>query len=114
LEALTITGHGKHQVLLPWQRVQVNGPSMVPTLRHGDVVIAWRGRRIRPGDVVLARFVSMPDRLVVKRVVHREGDGWWLASDNPFAGGDSESHGVAEVLARVVVRVAPGRPRRVR
>jgi phage repressor protein C with HTH and peptisase S24 domain len=114
LEARTITRHGKHPVLLPWQLVHVNGPSMVPTLRHGDVVIAWHGRRIRPGDVVLARFASMPDRLVVKRVVHQVGDGWWLASDNSFAGGDSESHGVAEVLARVVLRVRPGPPRRVR
>jgi phage repressor protein C with HTH and peptisase S24 domain len=87
---------------------------MAPTLRDGDVVIAWHGRRIRPGDVVLARFVSMPERLVVKRVVRRERDGWWLASDNTFAGGDSETHGVGEVLARVVLRVRPGRPRRVR
>lgn len=101
-------------MFLPWQRVHVNGPSMVPTLRHGDVVIAWHGRRVRPGDVVLARFVSMPERLVVKRVAHREGDGWWLTSDNAFAGGDSETHGVAEVLARVVLRVRPGRPHRVR
>jgi hypothetical protein len=51
---------------------------------------------------------------VVKRVVRADGEGWWLASDNPFAGGDSAAHGVAEVLARVVLRLAPGPPRRVR
>jgi hypothetical protein len=56
----------------------------------------------------------MPARLVVKRAVRRQDDGWWLGSDNVFAGGDSENHGVADVLAKVVVRVRPGRPGRVR
>jgi phage repressor protein C with HTH and peptisase S24 domain len=96
-----------------WQRVEVSGPSMVPTLRHGDVLLVRRGPRARPGDVVLARFRSGPDRLVVKRAVRATDGGWWLASDNPFAGGDSESHGVADVLARVVFRLAPGWPRRI-
>ena len=100
--------------LLPWQRVQVSGPSMVPTLGHGDVVIVRHGARVRAGDVVLARFRSLPDRLVVKRVARVEADGWWLASDNSFAAGDSETHGVADVLGRVVVRIRPGRPRRIR
>ncbi|MEO6885139.1 MAG: S24 family peptidase [Jatrophihabitantaceae bacterium] len=95
-------------VLLPWQRVRVSGPSMVPTLRDGDVVLVRHGARVRPGDVVLARYRSMPDRLVLKRVVHADGDGWWLASDNEAASGGSDVHGVADVLARVVVR----RPRR--
>lgn len=98
----------------PWRRVEVSGPSMVPTLHHGDVVIAWQRAPVRPGDVVLARFPAMPDRLVVKRAVRAEDGGWWLTSDNRFAGGDSSSHGVADVLARVVLRVRPGRPRRVR
>jgi hypothetical protein len=53
----------------------------------------------------------------VKRVDGPDGDGWLLRSDNELAGGDSRSHGVADVLARVVLRM-PGRglrrPRRVR
>jgi phage repressor protein C with HTH and peptisase S24 domain len=100
--------------MLPWQRVEVSGPSMTPTLRHGDVLVVRHGARIRPGDVVLARFRSLPDRLVLKRAVRPEQDGWWLASDNPFAGGDSTVHGVADVLARVVLRLSPGRPARIR
>ena len=102
------------RALLPWQRVHVSGPSMTPTLHHGDVLVVRHGARIRPGDVVLARFRRLPDRLVLKRAVRVEDGGWWLASDNPFAGGDSGAYGVADVLARVVLRVGPGRPQRVR
>ena len=99
--------------LLPWQRVEVSGPSMSPTLRHGDALIVRHGARIRPGDVVLARFRTLPDRLVLKRAVRPRDGGWWLASDNSFAGGDSDTHGVADVLARVTWRVRPGRPARI-
>ena len=88
---------------LPWQRVLVHGPSMVPTLRHADVLLVRYGARVRPGDVVLARFHDLPDRYVVKRAVRPEAGGWWLASDNAAAGGDSRVHGVADVVARVVL-----------
>jgi phage repressor protein C with HTH and peptisase S24 domain len=103
--------------VLPWQKVRVAGPSMVPTLYDGDVVVVRHGARVRPGDVVLARFRSMPERFVVKRVERREDDGWLVRSDNDAAGGDSRSHGSADVLARVVLRLPARRgswlPRRV-
>ena len=88
---------------------------MVPTLRHGDRVVVRHGARTRPGDVVLARFRTMPVRLVLKRAVRRADGGWWLASDNGFAGGDSSTHGVADVQARAVLVLRSGRnvPRRV-
>jgi signal peptidase I len=102
-------------VLLPWQVVRVSGPSMVPTLHDGDVVIARHGAAVRPGDVVLARYRSMPDRYVLKRADRPVDGGWWLASDNAAAGGDSGVHGVGDVLARVVLRWRRGTlPRRVR
>ena len=103
------------EALLPWQLVRVSGPSMVPTLRDGDVALVWHGVAIRPGDVVLARYRSMDERYVVKRAVRTVDGGWWLASDNPAAGGDSAVHGVGDVLARVVLRWRRGTlPRRVR
>jgi hypothetical protein len=86
--------------LLPWQLVRVSGASMVPTLKHGDRLLVRWGAPVRPGDVVLGRFRSLPDRLVVKRALHRQDDGWYLQSDNEFAGGDSSVHGTADVLAR--------------
>ncbi len=104
-------------VPLPWQMVRVAGPSMVPTLYDGDVVLVRHGARVRHGDVVLARFRTMPDRFVVKRVERPDGDGWLLRSDNDATSGDSRSHGIADVLGRVVLRWPAGRrrlPRRVR
>jgi hypothetical protein len=77
---------------------------MVPTLRDGDLVLVRHGARIRPGDVVLARFADRADRLVIKRAVRPEPGGWWLASDNAAAGGDSAVHGSGVVSARVVLR----------
>ena len=79
---------------------------MVPTVRHGDLVLVRRGGPFRVGDVVIGRYSRMPDRLVVKRLVRREADGWWFGSDNPGAGGDSDAHGVADVQGRVLLRLA--------
>jgi nickel-type superoxide dismutase maturation protease len=98
----------------PWFTALVSGPSMVPTLRAGDAVLVARGRTTRAGDVVVARFRSRPDLLVVKRVARPEGDGWWLLGDNPLVTDDSRAYGVADVMGRVVLRWWPriGRVRR--
>lgn len=90
-------------VLVPLQLVRVSGPSMVPAVRHGDRLLMWRGARVRPGDVVLARFASLPGVLVVKRAVRPVDGGWWVDSDNSAAGGDSRTYGPAQVLGRAVV-----------
>lgn len=95
--------------LLP---VLVRGPSMAPSLHDGDALMAVRGGRpTRAGDIVVARFRSRPDLLVVKRAVRLDGSGWWLRGDNEFVTDDSRTYGVADVEARVVLRYWP-RPRR--
>ena len=94
--------------------MRISGPSMVPTLRSGDHVLVRYGAEITTGDVVLARYRSLPDRYVVKRTLEREDGGWLVASDNPFAGGDSATHGVADVVGKVILRLRPGIPRRIR
>ncbi len=86
---------------------------MLPTLREGDVLLVRHGARVRPGDLVVARF---PDgTLAVKRAVDQRRTasgrpGWWLVSDNPDEGVDSRHRGpVAEeaVLGVVRLRVWP-------
>jgi SOS-response transcriptional repressor LexA len=77
---------------------------MSPTLKDGDCLLVRRGARIRPGDVVVARFRERPDLLVVKRSVEPCDGGWLLASDNPYVTGPG---GVADVEAKVLFRYWP-------
>jgi nickel-type superoxide dismutase maturation protease len=93
-----------------WALVRVSGPSMSPTVRSGDRLLARRLRpegRVRAGDVVLARFPARPGLLVVKRVRRAVDGGHWVEGDNPFVTDDSRSFGVAVVVGRVVGRLWP-------
>jgi nickel-type superoxide dismutase maturation protease len=98
----------------PLTRVAVAERSMEPTLRPGDWLLVRRTRRVRAGQIVLARHPGRPDLLLVKRAARRvEGDGevgggWWLESDNPRAGAvDSRRFGPvpgALIEGRVLTR----------
>ena len=92
---------------VPLLAVLVSGPSMLPALRPGDCLLVRRGARVRAGDVVVARFPSRPDLLVVKRAVRPVGTLWWLEGDHPGVADDSRRYGPAEVLGRVVLRYWP-------
>ena len=96
---------------MPWPpllRVRVAERSMEPALRPGDWLLVRRTRRIRAGQVVLARHPGRPEMLIVKRAARPVGGGWWLESDNPDAGAvDSRRFGpvpAALVEGRVLVR----------
>jgi nickel-type superoxide dismutase maturation protease len=89
---------------------RVAGPSMSPTVRHGDRLLVRRVRSpaaVRPGDVVLARFPSRPELLVVKRVRRTVPGGHWVEGDNPLVTDDSRAFGSAVVVGRVVARLRP-------
>ena len=98
----------------PLLRVSVAERSMEPALRPGDWLLVRRTRRIRAGQIVLARHPGRPDMLIVKRAARRmEGDGevgggWWLESDNPAAGAvDSRRFGpvpASLIVGRVLLR----------
>ncbi|MBX9364979.1 nickel-type superoxide dismutase maturation protease [Streptomyces sp. WAC04114] len=99
----------------PFGVAEVTGPSMVPTLYHGDRLLVHYGARVRPGDVVVLRHPFQQDLLVVKRVAERRESGWWVLGDNAYAGGDSTDYGVVPddlVLGRVRFRYRPRRPDR--
>jgi nickel-type superoxide dismutase maturation protease len=70
----------------PIWRAKVTERSMEPALRPGDCLLIRRTRRIRPGQVVVARHPERPELLIVKRAARRVDGGWWLESDNPAAG----------------------------
>jgi phage repressor protein C with HTH and peptisase S24 domain len=80
---------------------------MVPALHSGDALLVWRGGRVKAGDVVVARFRSRPDLLVVKRAMRPEDGGWWIQGDNELIEDDSRAYGVADVIGRVLFRYYP-------
>ncbi|MFI1365565.1 nickel-type superoxide dismutase maturation protease [Streptomyces griseochromogenes] len=89
---------------------EVTGPSMVPTLRHGDRLLVQYGAAARPGGIVVLRHPFQQDLLVVKRAVERREGGWWVLGDNPYAGGDSTDYGVVPdelILGRALLRYRP-------
>ncbi|MEU4444161.1 S26 family signal peptidase [Actinosynnema sp. NPDC050801] len=97
----------------PLPLVRVVGPSMVPTLRTGDVVLVHFGKPPRPHDLVLVRWAARPAQLSVKRAIRRDGGGWHVEGDNPFASTDSRTLGAAEVVGVIRLRLWP-RPRLLR
>lgn len=96
----------------PLRRALVTGPSMAPTLRHGDQVLVLMGAAAaarRPGAIVV---VQLPDgTLSVKRLLTAAEDGRvWVEGDNPFGSTDSRSLGPLSpdaVRGRVLLRIWP-------
>ncbi|MGN9792581.1 nickel-type superoxide dismutase maturation protease [Streptomyces sp. OZ13] len=95
---------------------EVTGPSMVPTLVHGDQLLVDYRALLRVGDVAVLRHPLQQDLLIVKRLAERRDGGWWVLGDNPGADGDSRVFGVVPpelLLGRVRSRFRPlGRDQR--
>jgi nickel-type superoxide dismutase maturation protease len=95
---------------VPFGLAEVTGPSMVPTLHHGDQLVVRYGAKVRPGDVIVLRHPFQQDLLVVKRAVERREGGWWVLGDNAYAGGDSTDYGTVPdelILGAVRFRYRP-------
>ncbi|MDQ1747156.1 MAG: hypothetical protein QOD07_1419 [Frankiaceae bacterium] len=83
---------------------------MAPALRHGDHLLVVRGRRPRPGAVVVVRLPEGP--LAVKRFVRNvDGGALWVEGDNPFGSTDSRTLGPVPAAALAGVAVARLWPR---
>ena len=98
----------------PFTRVRVVGPSMEPAMRNGDWWMVRRTARLREGDVGLMVHPQRPDALIVKRLVQRRADGWWVVGDNAGASEDSRQFGVVPehlVFGRLSFRYRPLRRR---
>lgn len=98
-----------------FERIEIAGESMVPTLLPGDFVLvdrrAYHGRVPRRGDIVIARDLRDASRLLVKRVARVDLHGMvWLEGDNGAASTDSRSFGpvpLENLEGRVVFRYWP-------
>jgi phage repressor protein C with HTH and peptisase S24 domain len=93
------------------RRLEVEGPSMLPTYAPGDRLTAVRRwRPIRLGDVVVVREPRAATGWMLKRCVGRSGSRLDLRGDNPAASTDSRDYGTFR--ARDVAWVVPGAGRR--
>jgi nickel-type superoxide dismutase maturation protease len=79
--------------VLPFTRVRIVGPSMEPAIVNGEWWIVRRWGRPRVGDVALLEHPHRPEALVVKRLVRRDPEGWWVLGDNAGASEDSRQFG---------------------
>ncbi|MFE7777805.1 nickel-type superoxide dismutase maturation protease [Streptomyces sp. NPDC057445] len=94
----------------PFGIAEVTGPSMYPTLVHGDQLLVHYAAVLRAGDVAVLRHPLQQDLLIVKRLVERRDGGWWVLGDNPHAEGDSRVFGTVPdelLLGRVRARYRP-------
>ncbi len=92
-----------------WGLAIVSGRSMEPTLHERDRLLVRWGASPSVGDVVVIRLRD-GQPLIVKRIVHRDPDGWWVERDNPDEGLDSWSFGAipdANVLGVIRWRLRP-------
>jgi signal peptidase I len=102
---------------LRWKpfRVEVNGPSMRPSLEQGDWALAVPTARFRRSDVVVVEHPGRDGFEMVKRVTAVPGDlapdgrvlgrdEFWVQGDAPEASTDSRAFG-AVPRARLKARV---------
>jgi nickel-type superoxide dismutase maturation protease len=97
-------------VRLAFERLEIVGESMCPTLEPGDRVLALRFARARVGDLVALADPREADRVVVKRVVAIKDGHLSVLGDNSASSTDSRHFGpVARSLirGRIVYRYAP-------
>jgi nickel-type superoxide dismutase maturation protease len=81
---------------------QVEGDSMAPALKPGQLVIGRQTRELRPGDVVI---VSHDGLEKIKRIEKQQGDLIYLLGDNAPASTDSRDFGWVQakaIIAKVV------------
>lgn len=81
---------------------RVEGLSMLPAYAHGKIVVGWRFRRPRVGDVVIARHHKIE---LIKRVSDLQDGQVYLLGDNAGASTDSRQFGwlpAASVIAVVI------------
>ncbi len=85
-----------------WQaRVAIEGPSMEPTITAGDWLLvdplAYRDRAPGVDDLVLAPDPRAAERVLIKRVVSVDPDGWIrLEGDDPEQSTDSRIFGAVD------------------
>jgi nickel-type superoxide dismutase maturation protease len=122
-------GAGIALTFLRWKpfQVEIEGPSMSPTLEPGDWALTVGAARLRHGDVVVIEHPTRPGFDVVKRIIALPGeltadgrllrsDEFWVEGDNRGASTDSRQFGPVtrdRVRARIRLVYWPPSRRRI-
>jgi nickel-type superoxide dismutase maturation protease len=107
---MTESGREPGEPRVPLGIAEVTGPSMYPTLKHGDQLLVQYKAAVKAGDIAVLKHPLQQDLLIVKRLVERREGGWWVLGDNPGAEGDSRLFGTVPdelLLGRVRGRYRP-------
>jgi nickel-type superoxide dismutase maturation protease len=81
---------------------RVVGESMLPNLKPGQIVVAWRSGRPKVGDVVVIRHDSLEK---IKRIGKIESRKVYVLGDNSAASTDSRQFGAidrTQIIGRVI------------
>ncbi len=79
--------------LFPFQKYEVKGISMHPSLKNGDNVLISRVGKINKGDIVV---YSAKERDYIKRVKSIAGGKYFLEGDNKEFSTDSREFGLVD------------------
>ena len=86
----------------------VEGESMVPTLKNGDIVLVDPQANFSIGDVVLAKHPYKSSVMILKRIADKDNRTLSLAGDNPAESTDSRTFGavsIESIIGKVVCRL---------
>ena len=90
---------------------RVEGDSMYPTLKEGDMVLINPHAALEIGDIVVARHPFKKSVNIIKRIVEiLPGERYFLLSDNPEEGSDSRSFGAInakDIIGKAEAKIKP-------
>ncbi len=98
------------RLITGFRRVRVDGESMLPAFRPGDLLLLAPPLWVRPGDVVAVADPRDAERIMVKRVHNLDRWSADVRGDNAAASTDSRQLGPfprALLAGRVVYRYGP-------
>ncbi|MFM1986898.1 MAG: hypothetical protein RIS18_1115 [Actinomycetota bacterium] len=72
---------------------RVQGESMSPKFRSGDLVLIRKTKKAKRNEVVIAQRPDKQDLLIIKRVISITNNGYWLQGDNAEFSDDSRLFG---------------------
>ncbi len=89
---------------------KVEGSSMQPQLRAGDLIFLLKTQKLKVGQIAIAKRPDRPNLLVIKRVKAITKKGYWLEGDNQSESDDSRIFGEVDkdlILGKYIFKYWP-------